>query len=361
MWIYWFLFTLLLIFSQVEVNNKCSNASNYYRFLFILFVLFCLGFLRWERGTDWDSYYNQFLHGTSIWDEHSEVGYVLLNDIIRYLTDSYTIFLFVEGLIYCFFFVDTLRKLNTYLSSKYNNYIVVFCPILLYMYSQDFACIFLARSPIAYMICLNAVMDILSRKKYLFILKVIVAFTIHRSSLLFLFIYPLCVYFKFSLRTVILFLVISVFVFSISAQYADILQLLNFGDYNEYLNSLKSANYIGIIKWSFILVFICYLRRDYKDPLYDIIIIIYAIGVMLYTWSQFYAPVAQRLAALFLNVSYLWIAYVLQKPISSRKMNLFIISIICGLSLWSSLVSDYGKLFYPFKFVWDDFYVETSE
>lgn len=75
--------------------------------------------LRWETGTDWTAYLDLFQElelGTSLLFAvyHFDIGYVLINAVVRLFTDSYTVFLLINSalalaLIYLF-----LRRCSPY-------------------------------------------------------------------------------------------------------------------------------------------------------------------------------------------------------------------------------------------------------
>ena len=98
---YWIIFVFILVFSFIEIFTSIKQQYKLYMFYIVVLLLFFLSFLRWERGTDWDSYYNIFINeGFRSWDDHTEIGYLYLNKLVRKFTDNYTIFLFVQSFIF---------------------------------------------------------------------------------------------------------------------------------------------------------------------------------------------------------------------------------------------------------------------
>ncbi|MBX9057734.1 hypothetical protein HCH01_11175 [Parabacteroides distasonis] len=55
--------------------------------------MFCLSFLRWRVGTDWDSYYEIYLHPELY--ANMETGFMMINSIGKNYFESYTVTLFI--------------------------------------------------------------------------------------------------------------------------------------------------------------------------------------------------------------------------------------------------------------------------
>ena len=102
--IYHLLFFLLAACCVVGLYTKPSQRN------FLLFASACLivlfQALRWRTGTDWLPYEEFFRSCISHPDSFEfEFGYAFLNRAVRSVTDSYTVFLFVECGLTVFFLV----------------------------------------------------------------------------------------------------------------------------------------------------------------------------------------------------------------------------------------------------------------
>lgn len=64
--------------------------------VFVFIMIVCFQGLRWRTGTDWTPYLECFELSNITKVSYVEYGYYLFNRIIRYFTDSYTIFLLIE-------------------------------------------------------------------------------------------------------------------------------------------------------------------------------------------------------------------------------------------------------------------------
>ena len=93
--IYYVVFSLLAFLILVSVGVK-REKQIFIEILAIVIVVLFQG-LRWENGTDWDSYYGMFMYPSEpIY--YNEYGWWLLNDIVRRFSgESYTAMLIVQS------------------------------------------------------------------------------------------------------------------------------------------------------------------------------------------------------------------------------------------------------------------------
>lgn len=95
----------LILFSFVIIETvKEFTKFKFLIFGFFLFVLTLFTGLRWETGTDWFSYKELFdtleLDWTFLINVYSfDLGYVILNALVRLFTDNYTLFLLIDSFI----------------------------------------------------------------------------------------------------------------------------------------------------------------------------------------------------------------------------------------------------------------------
>jgi len=80
---YFIIFGLLALPAFVEsfgLNKRVAKSI----FIFYSIVFFALSFLRWETGTDWDSYYEYF-NSINNWFENTEFepAYALVNEFAK--------------------------------------------------------------------------------------------------------------------------------------------------------------------------------------------------------------------------------------------------------------------------------------
>lgn len=156
--LYFFIFFLLLSGALLEIisNNKKFSQST---FTFFIFCFFILSFIRWETGTDWTPYYDVFKSIEIPWETLTdylhgfEPGFMILYNIAKSISDSYTIMLLTEAIIlyFCIYYFIKAHSFYPILS-------------LLIYYSMSFAGIFFVRQNIAMAILLCSLKYIYEKK-----------------------------------------------------------------------------------------------------------------------------------------------------------------------------------------------------
>jgi hypothetical protein len=101
--IYLFFYLWFFILAVLEVSKDVKPYRNVLAFSSFVLLAFFTG-LRWETGTDWFSYKELFdtleLDWTFLLNVYSfDLGYVVLNAIVKLFTDDYTLFLLVDSFI----------------------------------------------------------------------------------------------------------------------------------------------------------------------------------------------------------------------------------------------------------------------
>ena len=128
--------------------------------------------LRWEIGTDWDSYYGAFTYDI---ESHMDAGYLFLNRLIRNFTSSYTAFvltitLFVYGVMFI-----TIRK---YSPNALMSLCIYFCSMV-----GLWGC---NRQILATMICILSLKFIQEKRLMLFMMTVFFACLFHKTAIIFI-------------------------------------------------------------------------------------------------------------------------------------------------------------------------------
>lgn len=219
MTIYYVLYILQVLFIY---NRK--------KIVFWIFVLifWIMSFIRWEVGTDWLSYYNYFLLG----DKSGyifEKGFGLINNLVRLRTENYTILLLILSIPIFLLKYSTIYKYSR-------------LPILTLIanYSLYRGNIFFVRQDIAGALCFFSIKYIIEKKKIKFLIMIIISILFHKSSIIFIFAYPIY-YLNFTKKKILFILLIS-FIFSNTV--IDIIKIIslkfNIWEITFYLNSLKN-------------------------------------------------------------------------------------------------------------------------
>ncbi len=180
-------FAYMLLFAFSYGNLILSSVKERTIKIFVYFLCFAFPFililfsgLRWECGTDWNSYKEVFdlvIDGAKKIDSHFDKGYVILNRVAAIFSDSYTSFLLLDSFVAVGLVVIGLKRVRCIniiiaLHIFFTNY---FCGI--YMGSN--------RRIIAIGLCLNALISFTEKKYWSYLLFQILAFFFHRTSLIF--------------------------------------------------------------------------------------------------------------------------------------------------------------------------------
>lgn len=199
---YYLIFFSLFIFSAFEIKYNNKRFSHKATMLFLL-LFFILSFVRWEVGTDWDTYYRYYngikgnLNNVFYLKYNKfEIGYEIINNFAKSISNSYTFTLFLQALIIYYLWAKSLIRMSVYpLLSLF----IFFC--------MSFASIFFVRQNIAMAILVFSVYYINKKQWKTFLSLVLLAFIMHRSAIVFLIAYP--VYHKYYSANKILFILIS--------------------------------------------------------------------------------------------------------------------------------------------------------
>ena len=98
--------TLILLFvSFQEVGGALKNNK---RWLYaISIVLWVFSFIRWEVGTDWESYYE--IYEDCDYIEWYEWGFLMLNRLVKHTIDNYSVLLAILGGILFYFQTKAIK------------------------------------------------------------------------------------------------------------------------------------------------------------------------------------------------------------------------------------------------------------
>lgn len=166
-----FALTFLSLFTKFKRNKStCHNV-----FFFLLLIFFFMSFLRWERGTDWGSYYSFFQYLDLYQGGEYEYGFTLLNNIVALLGD-YTMMLFIQACIFYILMYICLTKFSL---------VPLFSLMILFVIC-NYAGIFFVRQTIAMSITTFSLFYIQEKKIAKFLTVVLLAASIHISALAFI-------------------------------------------------------------------------------------------------------------------------------------------------------------------------------
>ena len=172
---YFIIFILLTIFSAFEVYGLKKNAKTLF-FIILSSLLFFFSFIRWDTGTDWESYHTFFNYSTE-WGLEGEFewGFTRLNEFVKIFFDNYTFLLFIIASALFYFQSSAILRFSPYPSFS-----------LLFLWCIIFANIFFVRQALATVILFFSIRYIQEKKLLLFLMMVGLAMLFHRTSIVFI-------------------------------------------------------------------------------------------------------------------------------------------------------------------------------
>ncbi len=366
-----YLFINLFFFSNVIVENSIWRRD-FKNILAIIsfFILFLFNGLRWETGTDWDSYKDLFDSIEFDWSfllsvYSFDIGYVFLNAFVRFFSNNYTLFLLIDSFIALYLLLRLLIKY----SHNPNLSIFVF-------YNAFFVAQFMGsnRRMIALVLCLFAFTSLKKDSIKRFGFYTGIAFLFHRSSLITLFVKFLPTR-RFSLLAVVILLFFGLVLgvpqlpaylfgvmgkFLVEIFYNPIFEKLAF--YSE--NSATPENFdpvmmtfFSFFKRSIFLVFyflVIKYRKGKLDSKTDFFFNIYILGFFIYTALNG-STIFQILSAYFTFVEVVLIGRMWFY--ASKKLRIFFLPylFVYGIIQLLTALRAYPELYMPYRSIFSIF------
>lgn len=361
---------VFIVLSLLNVMDLVKVNLLYKRMLFaiVIVLLILISGIRWETGPDWDSYYyfyhdiEHFVYNSTL--NFFEPGFTYLNLLSSRLGLSYTAFLF-------FFAVATIGLKGVVFNRHHS---ILFILLFLY-YCYYLADVLSVRQFTAVSICLFGLQYIEGRKFLPFLCCIVLAISIHISTVFFLLAYWLY-RFRCSDKTLYALLVVGFMVgligisgwaiqlavnlIGVDAATAE--KLLLYGD--EGLETSHANPYLsyalGILKRVFILPLLIYGGRYVSLavlPKYRGYLNLLIFGNIIYFIFILSVPVITRLALPFLYMEIFLLAYFLTS-LNDFKIRVFILILIVvfGAFRLYLFMSPYMDLYVPFQTIFDEVY-----
>lgn len=364
--IYLFLYLLLWILVIFE-SSKYFSQYKKTTFLCSSIILWLFIGLRWETGTDWNSYKELFdsleLNWTFLFNiYHFDIGYVLLNALTRLFTDSYTVFLIFNSGITIYFLYKLIKKLSPYPNLSqfffYTNFMIA-----QFMGSN--------RRMMAMIFVLWFFYYIFIKKKVYSVINIGLSFVFHRSSLVNILTYSIPHYI-FSERKTILILIFSLFIglLQIPAKIVEfsgnilatvinnpiVEKMVFYSENNEEhlvysTGSLFLSTLLAVIKRSIFLIFYIYIiRRNNIDKLTQFFYNIYILGFAGYLF--FIGSFFQMLTAYFTFIEIILIGRMYSYISGKAKIFFCLLLSIYGFFQMMNAFSIYTELYMPYLPFW---------
>lgn len=352
---YFVIFGVLAFFAIIELLGLNKRLARVFFVSFSIFF-FSLSFLRWETGTDWETYFSYF-NSIQDWFSSSEYepGYALVNEFAKLQFNSFTVVLLICGAI-----------LFAFQSAA----ILHFSPLpimsLLFLWSTQFANVLFARQTVACAILFYSTKYIVSRRFLPFLVLVVLGMMFHRTSIIFIlgwWVYNL----KWRPRVLFVLLLVSIGLSSLAAILMERLGTLAggiiqtklemyIGDSGNTFGQAASlgltiakgfVNKIIIILFSFIM-----LRKiELRTPEFRGFLNLYWFGAILYFMTISISLTLVRLSYPFDILQIVLLPYIVMN-ISNKQwkiMAFILVFLYFALRLFTSLTSSYYDEFVPFK------------
>lgn len=273
-----YIFTAIVFFflslSTYNLNPRSERVKKVLA-LSILWLILYEG-LRWEIGTDWDSYYADFVNLDV--SGHIEFGYFVLMKIVRFFTSSYSLFLL---LITTFFYISLSKYVVKYSTAPLMSLCIYYCLMVGLMGCN--------RQLIALFICLLSLDFAFKKELKYFLICIFVAFSFHTTSIIFVAAYYI-INKNLSNKTILVFIGLS-----LAIGYLGIIDRIPYVGYLNFLDDKsveKLATYsegvgsaysfIGTFKRLLIAIPCLFMRRHLADSVTDAMIKLYLFGAMIY-------------------------------------------------------------------------------
>ena len=288
--------------------TEYANNKNL-RKIILISIFFSLILMETFRSTSLDTFYgydtNEYIkfYNAVLYNQSGfEIGYATLNLLLRSMTTDYRYLFFIMSFGTMFF----LSKSIDYYTE--NKSIALLSYICIFLYIRDLSQM---RASLAYSICIYSTIYLLENNKKKFLMYIILATSIHFSSILMLIIYPIYK-FKPTKKQLYIILVISLLLFKLNLSwmnnFLDIVSTLpknkfttSFINYNNNINSRGLDN--KVMLYLFISLFGVYIKdyNNIKSDKYDINIYMLVIGIFIAAIFNGSEIISVRLSELFIT------------------------------------------------------------
>ncbi|WP_227009210.1 EpsG family protein [Pseudoalteromonas phenolica] len=295
------MFFSLVILSFFEYFNLLKNRG--IPILFAFFILFAFTGLRGDVGTDTSSYLNIF-NNLDLYNEQIEIGFVYLNEIVRYFGLNFSFLLLLSALISLILYFYSLYRFLGFGVVLFS-FLIIYCDLYLYF---NFSGI---RQGIALSIALLAGYFSFKKNLFSYLIAVFVATLFHKSAIIILLYWPL---FNIDFRkylnfySTLLFIFLAFAWFSISKEIlyglSDVVDIKGAGMYfSQSYNELNSNAYLnGLLRRFYpLVIFFIVFRFSSNNEIIKKLLAVYLFGFIFYALNY---PILQdvtvRLSSYFL-------------------------------------------------------------
>ncbi|MBB3187177.1 EpsG family protein [Microbacter margulisiae] len=288
MTVYYITIFVLFLFALLDINYELSDRTwRWMKYAMFLMLVLQVG-LRWETGTDWNTYLDHF-NSITDWSSVSplqngmEIGYDVFIYLMKMISTSYSLFLLVHAIIFYLLIFKSFERYAPY-----------FYISLLMFYTLSMGMLGSNRQLIALAICFCALRYVVEAKPWIFFLLVAVAASFHTSAIMFGVFY----FMNRQIRVYYIVLILAI-AFVIGESQVPLMLFSKAGSLlggnaashiNQYLNDLNDnvrqnqLSITGLLKRIVFVAFFLYQREKLKDelPYYTLLLNGYILGLVIY-------------------------------------------------------------------------------
>lgn len=332
-----------------NLNLKAKKSVVY---IFLIFLVIFDG-LRWETGTDWQSYFDVYKNLLNGFQPGFEIGFSTYSYIIRILTENYSIFLLITTfIIYFGIFIPILKITN------YSFITLIFLTSHLPWYSGSL------RQMMATVFFCISLKYIHERKLKNFLFFILIGSTFHSTIVPFTFIYwmygsPFVIFLLFGFLIIISSSLVSILITFIDS----IINIINPGKSIE--DRVKSSTdlsnpYFGILRKIFTIFFSFIIFKNYTSK-YKLNLNSDLIKIKFYLYLSFFSFIFYIVGTFFIeHISSRLDVYtgiiclsifigLVDKNIRDKKHKIFLFLFVLLLCIINYSRLQYLDLFHPYK------------
>lgn len=355
------LFSLFVLASWQNVfhSSTIRSSRNIIFYWLCILILISLSSLRWERGTDWESYYFFYYGFDAItMDSYMEPGFNLFTSINKAIAPFYTFQLFMMAILSICCIAVTIYKYS----------IFPFISLLVW-FSMSLANLFPVRQTIAVALLVYASKYIINKEKYKFIVILCIAISFHYSALVYSAAYYLF-HKHYSRYCLIIMLFIGIVIAIMLESFVSNILYTFGGDFFQerlsyYIETSSDENFgsayspqevlfRGIANRSLLFVIpILFLeKKRQSDVVFNGFFNLYCFAFVLFVLLVPISPVLGRLATYYDYAQFFLIPYFFLIPFSRKSLYfIFFLIILYCMIRFNGVVQNYKDEYIPYKSV----------
>lgn len=347
---------ILFLFSIIENSTKSFKIRNYLYFISFILIVSQVG-LRWETGTDWNSYLDAYslvhsFNDTSPLITRMEYGYNYFMYLTKLIIDNYSGFL----LIHAFIYLSIIFISITIYTPKH------LMVVLLLFYTSTMGILGSNRQLISVSLCLIALKYARERKIIKFFSLVLIAFLVHSTALLFVIYYFIDFDIKFKKLALIMLIAsiigmtnipFGIFSFLGGKVGFDASKVIFYLETAQEFLTENKLSIFGFVK-RILFISIFYYNKDRligKVPYYNLMLNGYSIGLIIYFLFMNSLLIIVNRGSLYFTIMEPFLLAFQLLLIKQKRMRVVMLFVLFAYSImmFFKSIEGYYDLFIPYK------------